>query len=997
MAEKCFDQFGRNISDENFLDININEIEMRDLYQTLIADIRRQPVNNDPFAKYVNPKQFKTDPQTGLLVEGWKPGMPDRIELKDEGFGYTNIQKRLLDILGRDNEKHWQDDLFELGTQNAVYRSRSLSADIEADITIKEPKENIRVKKMRSVIGSLHDTNDTIGMNFERTMIDDGARIDTDFRGRLRDEWEFEGTWEEYRDGYQGGHKKFTEDFYAEINEIQNRPNKVESATKNPIMFKLAKIWYEEVPGKALIKLNAMGRRNLTFSKFGIKPQWSRVDVLKMTRDEFIEYLTKPYKVKGVDMAPRLKNRVKDPLRKVADEEGNLILTDEVWRENMAGRLYDEIDMRGRLTEGELKIYQVGKERRLAGEPERDPIAQAAIDLIQEHGGTGKSRGVSKFIDLKSEQLDFRDGPAMAEVNAKLGVNKTLDETMHNSMVDIAREITLVKFFGPNYQKGWIEYQKYIEVLLGKNHSTLGKGNRLKISGVIGDIENIVNPVYASLAEGYRPATGLSSFTNYLPTARTIRNLQMFGKLGTAIVTSVLDTINFRQFGRYIDLGFFDMVGAMFDVAPFRGKSRRSNVEYARQVLELSESMLDDAAASRFSLNDGGRFKTKWDRKAERGARFVMKASMLQQWTKNLKAAAAGLYGKKLGSLIDSGIEWKKIPDGVKETLSKYGFNEADWITLQKLHKATPDGLLDARGRVMLHKLPETLGDLYSSSIRTKISSTIGDVANTMIITPGRFDRVALGGFVKPGEGWSEFWKLVTQFKSYPETFQRKHLWRLKKAKWHKGKAEQAKYVFHVAQTAVYMTMMGALVIQAKQYIAGKQPYKNTSAFWLRAFEQSGSLGLISDMFMQLGGGSIVKEYTDEENVPDMTVGALWERLIGPTLADMSKFMIYGQGMVKGAVDSEDDDWAHFKKNANKVSQVLAGYVGFKNLIWTKMLWRKYVTEVLTEKLDPKGHRRLEKYFEKKARKELFKAHGGKDPYNNFFMENVLKDIQWLD
>ena len=53
------------------------------------------------------------------------------------------------------------------------------------------------------------------------------------------------------------------------------------------------------------------------------------------------------------------------------------------------------------------------------------------------------------------------------------------------------------------------------------------------------------------------------------------------------------------------------------------------------------------------------------------------------------------------------------------------------------------------------------------------------------------------------------------------------------------------------------LTFMGGLVLQLKQYLAGKTPYKNNNEFYVQAIQQGGGLGIVTDLFMLAGGQNI--------------------------------------------------------------------------------------------------------------------------------------------
>ena len=82
------------------------------------------------------------------------------------------------------------------------------------------------------------------------------------------------------------------------------------------------------------------------------------------------------------------------------------------------------------------------------------------------------------------------------------------------------------------------------------------------------------------------------------------------------------------------------------------------------------------------------------------------------------------------------------------------------------------------------------------------------------------------------------------------------------------------------------------------------------------------------------------------------------------------------------------DDGQYLDKKIGDITKMIAGYSGLQRLWWTKMIYRKYLTETLTEFMDPAGYRRRQI----KARNDAINARFGIKA-NNVLFDKLLPDF----
>jgi hypothetical protein len=175
------------------------------------------------------------------------------------------------------------------------------------------------------------------------------------------------------------------------------------------------------------------------------------------------------------------------------------------------------------------------------------------------------------------------------------------------------------------------------------------------------------------------------------------------------------------------------------------------------------------------------------------------------------------------------------------------------------------------------------------------------------------------------------------------------------------------------------MVMTGALVTQLKQVISGKQGYTwDSPTLWARAATTSGAFGILSDMFLTIGGGEdIIASIISPRKEPIRTTAEKFELLLGPMIVDIAKLLDNTQKLTIGSIrDAKNlDEGELVSKGFSNLTKFVLDTAGFKNLVLTKALYRIFVTEYLTEWMDPDGYYRTQRRLDTEAFEERI---GGK-------------------
>jgi len=633
-----------------------------------------------------------------------------------------------------------------------------------------------------------------------------------------------------------------------------------------------------------------------------------------MTRDEFVN-----------ELAPRLDPEI-HATRTIDGVEEMIPQTDQinVLRE-IAGQVYDQIQEPGFnwRTVGDISFNRkiIMREKRSFGKTEATP------------GLAYKSP--KDFVAIKK----------LFTEDAKF------DQSMLTYVTEIGREKTIHKLFGSDPRDGLRKYLNTLEDMVNP-----GTGiQRAQMESSINFLKYLVQP------ELLEKSKGTIAFN-------VLRNIQAGAKLGSAVITAILDIPTFIVGGsRVFGLEPMAMIKQLFPGARQFNGSLAENKRYAEYIIEAAES-LQDSASLRYILNDGIGTPTKIQRGAATFANFIFKASGLSWWTKALQSSAAGVYGKHIGELIRANRSWDELsknPAFVRNW-KKYGIGKAEWEDLLQRHKNTEGGILDARNRLDLYKMGETQDELLRIPLRQKFSAAIGDAVDTMVMKPGQYDRMSAALFADEQSFFGNIFKTMLQFKAHPITLFRKIYVR-------GYKQDRAGLIETTAYLSASLMLFGTMVTQLKEFVAGRQPLDPTKPdLYIKGFQQAGVAGIASDLLFILGGEKLMQEALTDDKAKAINQYDMLNQLIGPLFSDILKLQSSAGGMIQGGFrtlrgkDSGEMLW----NNAGELLKLLSAQTGAQNLWQTKLLYRGFISEPWLEFTDPRGYRRRERKAYQDARRQ---------------------------
>lgn len=787
----------------------------------------------------------------------------------------------------------------------------------------------------RAVQALLINTNDVVGHVPLELIIKNGQKtMIANFQRAIDDSGVLKG--ERFEDWLktEKNDTDMSNEFYTMNEEFRTNVNQV---TDNDQAYKVAQIFFDTVVRDSAADLKIMGRKTGIATKTRMATRFDYQKVIKeSTRQEFRDFM--------IDKVRRYK---------IKQSDGDFDITEEI------------IDV----------VYDTIKDTKQGWRKVNKNVG----DLIRTY--YGEDYKLLKQDGNIKTHLSFIDGNARRQVVDRYSNYNTGALEFMGTILENARERGMTQFFGPRYERVFGQLKKQLTVgervdgeqiggLLGENFTQLTAFQRKVARSVFGFVDSTyVNPAHGETDK-------------FASTMSALRNVQNISKLGSASVTSILDTPTFSYTGkRLFGLDIDGLIAGITRTNKFKGT--KAQVEMHRRLTLDAMSGFLNKVGERFGAVDSLGAYSKFEKGSAQYARAIFKLSGLTWWTESLQSAAANVYARSLGIHVTQRTAWNSLNKNFRSQLKRYGVTEEDWSFMLKKRPLNEDGMFDMNHLRQIEdqdfdsvKLRKRLG---TDSVFQKMQAVMNDAVDTMVIKPGDFDILATAWFPDEFAGaGSQIAKMLTQFKTHPITYYRKVIARrfLKRKLTDDFAFDQPnrQLVENVADIAVItglMVTVGALVVQLKQAVSGKQGYKfDSPTLWARAATTSGAFGILSDLYLTVGGGEdLIAQIISPNKEPIRTSSEKIEQLLGPLVVDIGKILDNFQKITLGKVREGKgiDDGELVSKGFSNLTKFVLDTAGFKNLVLTKALYRIFVTEYLTEFMDPDGYYRTQSRLDTEA------------------------------
>lgn len=527
----------------------------------------------------------------------------------------------------------------------------------------------------------------------------------------------------------------------------------------------------------------------------------------------------------------------------------------------------------------------------------------------------GQYRGSGARANRGSDHrvLHFRDGDAWMAYMSEFGEGSLYD-SMVGHIGRMARDIGLVETYGPNP-----EQQFRLQADLAQRADGTGTMKNREAGNA--------PDAYWALISGKATTPENSVVAQY---AQNVRNVQTAAKLGGAVLSSTTDVATIAATLHYHRLPYFQMLANV-------GRQVASREQ--REFLQ-AHGVIGEALTSTINRFTGDHMTHSL---TGRVAGSVMKLSLMNAWTDGLRGAFAATmmqgFTKKLGKA------WQQLDEWDRWLMQRKGITEADWAIISRAAPTERNGL-----KFLTHDAVAAINDPGAEQAATKWLGFVTDEAQFAVVNPDLATRaIVTGGGMPAGTLRGEAMRSFMQFKSFPLAMLTRH-WRrvfetpqgLEGAPLGFGAQTSGGATINrvavLAALNVSLMMLGALVLQTKALVQGKDPYDMTQGkFWLRALAQGGGAGYVGDL--------LFKDPTEQRgNSVEQGVGSI----LGPAAGSVAG-LVGDLGVVNAWEAAKGKD-THLAAEAARWTN---SQLPFANLWWARGMWEHWFLHNAQEAVNP--------------------------------------------
>lgn len=545
----------------------------------------------------------------------------------------------------------------------------------------------------------------------------------------------------------------------------------------------------------------------------------------------------------------------------------------------------------------------VTPEGRLMNDAELTDFLGAAYETLSTGGlnklepGANRGTGSRANRGTQARQLHFRDGDSYLDYMGQYG-SASMYDAMSSHISGLSRDIGLVERYGPNPEHQMRVQMDIAEIDDGGLQRTMLNQPQAYwnvLSGKSGAVQN------ANLAR----------------VASDLRNINVAGKLGRAVLSSISDLPTYMVTAGYNKLGYWQALKNIG--AQASGETR----EFLNAHGLIAESIVSDL--NRFS---GDHIRNNWSGKV---ANSVMKLSLMNVWTDTMRRSFQMTMMGGLGKL--SRTEWSGLTEWDRSHLTRKGITEQDWETISQV---TPT---EYRGQQYL--TPEAImatGADNATQLVSKVLGLIRDESEYAVINPDLAARAGqTWGGQSAGTVQGELARSVMQFKSFPFAMISRHFRRMIEAPKVDGAPAVANRLAYGTSMMLGTTIAGGIAFQIKEMLSGRDPVDMASSrFWTEALVQGGGLSIVGDLLFQ-----------DPRETPGGFAGTFASTVMGPTAGMAADVTAIG---LENAWAASTGDDLTFGASA---ARTLRSAVPYGNLWWLSGAIDHSFFHALQENLSP--------------------------------------------
>ena len=534
-----------------------------------------------------------------------------------------------------------------------------------------------------------------------------------------------------------------------------------------------------------------------------------------------------------------------------------------------------------------------------------------------QHSGTGKRAN----RHAEHRQIHFKDADSVISYWERFGEQTPL-QILDGHLSVMARDIAFLEHLGPNPD---LTYQTLRDLALQKGT----QAEPTKTPNLEGRVKRL--DILFDYAAGRTTPSANITFSKVMD---GIANINVAAKLGGAALASLFGDKAMMEAVRHLNHlpAWKTWMAELSLLNPANAADRR--------LLQRQGLMLDSVRSGMTRFYEG-LGDTGWTSKIANG---VMRITGMTAINDIRKGAFGVALMDAIGSEIRKGVDFANLAATDRRLLKNYGITKTDWEVwkLAQLERIGPsDAVLtpEAISRITDADLQRT-GILGAASTAedgvkvrrdavVKLLGAINTESEFAIVTPGWKERAAFYGDLQRGTVKGEIARSWLQFKSFPFT----QFFRMLDATGNKdgylSKAAMSAYL--VTST----TVLGAMLVQTREMLAGRDPLDSTEPrFWGKALLSGGALGIYGDFVY---------------NITTRRDGAgILETMAGPTMGPLLEMgvMIPGQAMLAQRQGKESHFWA-------REAQAAKGFMPAGNIWYGKAAFDHLITHNVLEWMSP--------------------------------------------
>ena len=559
-------------------------------------------------------------------------------------------------------------------------------------------------------------------------------------------------------------------------------------------------------------------------------------------------------------------------------------------------------------------VYETGRTGGAEGGPSAGYVGQ---------GPLSDRRSAARTLILK-------DAASWQSFNELFGTGTGPFDAMMSHLHAMTHDAAMMRVFGPDPAAS----KRFIESLFEREPARLAvqgidtdKASMAAAYKANRDTANRVEAGLGKFRDGWSNMTGetgLAVNANLAERMGTIRALLGAAQLGTSVISAISDAGLAASAARMNGLPIMETFGEI--VRMFA--TRSSEISNAQHGLVL------DTIAHGAREADVFMDQTIRSNVAAKLSTAVIRSIGHRVWTGKIRDGFAMEFMAKMAAAIEN-----KTPYGdlsFKAALQKYGVDQAAWEQVAakvQPFQARPGASLlrpmDVRATPGLGRIGEGLGRMIQQEL------------DTTAIEGNPMTRRIVMGSSRPGTTQGEVMRSLALYRSWPVTTFNMLLNRTFARGWDGSR------LAHGAFTFIAMTMLGALAMQAKQIVSGRDPKpldpttREGLFGWGHAVIQGGGLGVFGDML----GSDKTRQ------------GDSWASMMAGPLANLAED-VGGKFLLANIQRAAEGKPTNF---AGEGYWVAARYLPGANVFWFKLAFQRAIIDQLGLMLDPKAPERFQR------------------------------------